>query len=88
MFYYCCYYYLDAVWIGFFILLDVLIEGLMTFDIHNDGWLSYTHTHKEKELFFWLFTKAVANDGLNSCFLYRNPQKVYHIWRFWNMEED
>ena len=43
-------------WIGFFTPLDVLIGGLMTFDIHDDSRLSFTHG-KKKSYFLVVYKK-------------------------------
>ena len=81
-------------WVGLFTPLDVLIgvkvyigeEVCMTFDVQDDGRLTFTH--KETNLFsFCLHTKVrvFANDGSNWV-LNTDPQNVNSFWRIWIME--
>ena len=81
-------------WMGLFTPLDSLIgvkayigqEVCMTFDVQDDGRLTFTH--KETNLFiFCLHTevRVIANDGSNWV-LNTDPQKVNSFWRIWIME--
>ena len=81
-------------WIGLFTPLDVLIggkayigaEAFMTFDVQDDGRLTFTHM--ETNLYSFCLHKEVrliTNDGSNSV-LDPDPQKVNPVWRIWIME--
>ena len=58
-------------WIGLFISLDVLIgvkayigkDTFMTFDVQDDGCLTFTHM--ETNLYLHKEVRVVANDGSN-----------------------
>ena len=79
---------------GLFTPLDVLLgvkayigeESCITFDIQDDG--SLTFTHKESNLFSFGLHKemrVIANGGSNWV-LDPNPQKVNSFWRIWIIE--
>ena len=81
-------------WVGLFTPLDVLIgvkvyigeEVCMTFDVQDDGRLTFTH--KEINMFIFCLHKEVrviANNGSNQV-LNPHPQRVNAFWRIWIME--